>query len=109
MNQLGLFEAIVTGKPVKEFFNTIHLSGTELKEAKEQTGLQDQRVLEIFRGYGELTPVDCWQAYCCRFPECPLTSIRRSITVLTGKGLLMKLDKMKPGRYGKKNYLWKIV
>jgi len=90
------------------FFNTIHLPEPDLKAAKAQTGLQDQRVMAIFREKGKLTPVEAWEAYCQAFPACPLTSIRRSITVLTGRGLLRKLPEMKAGRFGKPNYVWSV-
>lgn len=103
--QASLFDQ----QPKPAFFNTLHLEGKELKEATTQTGKQDSRVLDIFRKAGKLTPVDAWEAYCRDFPVCPLTSIRRSITVLTGLGLLQKLNEKKPGKYGKDNYCWKIV
>ena len=89
------------------FFNTIHLSGNGLKEAQEQTGLQDIRVLALFREYKTLTPFQAHETYCERFPECPVTSIRRSITVLTKKGLLIKTNESKIEKYGKKNYYWR--
>ncbi len=102
--------SIFDGFPVKikQFYNTIHLEGQELAQAKEQTGLQDQRILAIFQKGGKLTPVEAWEAYCRDFPAPPLTSIRRSITVLTGKGQLLKTTEMREGKYGKKNFVWKI-
>ena len=91
----------------KDFYNTIHLSGTDLTEAKEQTGVQSQRILEIYKKAIKLTPVEAWEAYCELYPAALLTSIRRSITSLTGQGLLIKTSEMRQGRYGKKNYIWK--
>lgn len=108
-NQPSLFESIITGRTAKQFFNTIHLEGQELKQAKEQTGLQDQRVLEIFKELGNLTPLACSRAYDARFSPAPCTSIRRSINTLTGQGRLKKTSEMKIDIYGKKNYVWQLA
>lgn len=108
-SQPTLFEAIVTGRPVKGFFNTIGLSGEDLGKAKAQTGKQDTRVLNIFKELGKLTPLEAWRAYCSIFPECPATSIRRSITVLTGLKMLRKTEDMKTEAFGKPNYIWEYV
>lgn len=105
----GQMGAILAPVPKAEFYNTIHLQGPELAAAKAQTADQDSRVLEIFRKGGKLTPVDAWEAYCRDFPAPPLTSIRRSITVLTGQGKLQKLAEMKMGKFGKPNYLWQAL
>ena len=108
--QFNLFEKLGEYfKPRPEYFNTTHLSGTELKAAKDQTGLQNSRVLAIYHVRGELTPVECWEFYCRQYPACPLTSIRRAINSLTGLNLLQKLETKKMGMYGKKNYVWRIV
>lgn len=93
-----------------DFFNTINLNGAELTKAKEQTGLQDQRVLELFKrvGDGSMTPIRVHELYQFYFKETPLTSIRRSMTMLTNKGLLEKTNFMKMEKYGKSNYCWKL-
>lgn len=111
MIQPSLFETFAEmTKPVpSDFFNTIHISGSELAESKAQTGLQDHRVLEIYQKSRKLTPLEAWEAYSSLFPVCPLTSIRRSITVLTGRGLLRKTDEKRMGKYGKVNYVWEVV
>jgi hypothetical protein len=113
-NQLDIFSEIgeYFRPPSPGFFNTIKLAGPELKEAKAQTGLQDQRVLQIFREFTKMTPLHCWRVYCGRFPPVPETSIKRSITVLSQlkTPLLEKLGKeemIKESR-GKKNHQWKI-
>jgi Fe2+ or Zn2+ uptake regulation protein len=91
------------------FFNTIKLPEPELKDAKISATIQNARVMDIFKQHGKLTPLEAWRHYCNVFPEAPATSIRRSITVLTGLGLLQKTDEKKPEVYGKPNYFWKIV
>lgn len=93
-----------------EYFNTTHLSGTELAESKAQTGLQDQRVLDIFKFHQQkFTPVQVWEQYQNWHGRVCLTSIRRSMTVLTKKGLLRKTDEKRMGKYGKVNYVWEVV
>jgi predicted transcriptional regulator len=39
----------------------------------------------------------------------PITSIRRAITNLTQKGILIKSEVTKMGRHGKMNYCWELV
>lgn len=92
-----------------DFFNTIHLTGTDLLEAKGKASDQNARVLEIIRKGGKMTPFEVWKVYCSKFPECPLTSIRRAMTTLTDQGKLERLYEMKAGKYGMKNHLWKTL
>lgn len=91
------------------FFNTIELSGPPLVEATEQASKQDDRVMKIFKKMGcKLTPFQVSEIYNKLYPECPVTSIRRSLTVLTTKGFLTMCDEMKIERYNKPNHYWKI-
>ena len=110
-NQLNIFEKLAEyfRPPAPSFFNTINEKGQELLQSKAQTGLQDRRVLDIFRELGKLTPLEVSRAYNSRYPPAPATSIRRSITVLTGLKMLQKLNETKIEVYGKKNYLWQKV
>jgi Fe2+ or Zn2+ uptake regulation protein len=89
------------------FFNTIHLSGQPLKEAKEQCSLQEGRILDLMQIGQKMTPIEVWGHYCSLYPPCPVTSIRRAMTCLTDKGLLEKCEEMKEGIYGKPNHTWK--
>lgn len=87
------------------FYNTIHLAGSELSEATGQADIQNDRVLKIFDR--PMTPFEVLDEYEKLYPSCPLTSIRRSITTLTKRGLLEKTDKMKTEVYGKVNHYWR--
>lgn len=89
------------------FFNTIHLSGNNLAEATGQALKQDERVLQILKA-GAMTPIQVSKVYNQLYPEAPLTSIRRSMTVLTKKGFLEKCFEMKQEKYGKENHLWRV-
>lgn len=91
------------------FFNTIHLKGQELKEVKESCSRQEERVYGLFVTYGSMTPAECSMIYNDNYPNTPLTSIRRAITVLTERGKLEKLDEMKEGNFGKRNHKWRAV
>lgn len=90
------------------FFNTIHLSGEELKEARESCSKQEERVLQLFQRYGAMTPFDVEYFYKNFWNHIPITSIRRAMTVLTDKGKLEKLNEMKEGNYGKPNHKWRL-
>lgn len=93
-----------------EFFNTIHLSGSELTAAKGQTGLQDRRIIGLFEFWDcKMTPFELHEHYENQFGRTPITSIRRSITVLTRRGKLEKLSEMKLEREGKVNHYWRLV
>ena len=91
------------------FFNTINLTGADLAESRAKNGTQDARMLELFRKYRRMTPVEALRAYNGLYDEIPLTSARRSITVLTGLKMLRKLPDMKMGLYGKPNFVWEII
>lgn len=100
----------VNKNQIEIFFNTISLSGHELVAARKDCFKQDERVLQILhdRG-GKMTPFEVSAVYNSKYPEAPITSIRRSMTVLTKKGQLEMLDEMKQEKYGKPNHYWKAV
>ena len=89
------------------YYNTIHLPKdlliTELKKVKKQ----ELKVLAVFKVtlMKELTPSEVYKALQEVYP---ITSIRRAITDLTGKGLLKKTSKQRAGLYGTPNYTWCI-
>lgn len=87
------------------FFNSIHLAGSELREATGQADIQNSRVLKIFDR--PMTPFEIHEEYEKLYPSCPLTSLRRSITTLTKRGLLEKMSLMKKEKYGKVNHYWR--
>lgn len=92
---------------MSNYYNTIHLPKdlliTELKKVKKQ----ELKVLAVFKVtlMRELTPSEVYKALQEVYP---ITSIRRAITNLTGKGLLRKTHVQRPGIYGTPNYTWCI-
>lgn len=91
-----------------DFFNTVHLSGSVLQTAKEACTKQNARILEIMRSGEEFTPIEVWKEYQKIYGNVLLTSIRRGMTTLSDKGLLIMTDNIKDEEYGKPNHLWKI-
>lgn len=95
---------------VKSYFNTTRLSGDELQKAKNAAVWQEDRVMFIFKNYdSRLMPCEVSKIYDSLYPPAPLTSIRRSITCLTKKGLLRKTTDLGLGKYGANNFYWQIV
>lgn len=92
------------------FFNTTNLKNPELKSAISDAMSQDDRILEYFKLHPNngFTPAEI-ASLTSLHPNTPITSVRRSITVLTKKGCLEKTDIQKPGMYGKPNYCWRLI
>lgn len=103
MNQLAL-----KLKPVR-YFQTTRLSPLELGDAIARAEMQDDAVLALFRANVCMTPSACWKAYQAHGRNAPLTSIRRSITVLTSAGALSKTAAHLPGLYGSPEHVWVLV
>ena len=92
-----------------EFFAFKSFSTHIIKLSCECCETQDDIILNWFKANKgkEVSADDIW-INLFDTSVVPQTSIRRSITTLTGKGLLEKLDKQKMGIYGRPVYLWKL-
>jgi predicted transcriptional regulator len=92
---------------MNNYYNTTSLSGNELLREVSGARNQDEIILSFFKENptSELTPFNVLSL--CKM-NCPITSIRRSMTNLTNKGFLEKTENKKLGEYGKKNYTWKL-
>ena len=95
------------------FFNTIKETGETLRESILKAKSQEERILLIFKDRAKnrvyrLTPFQVQNIYNNFFRATPITSIRRAMTNLTTKGLLVKTDEMSYGEYGKKNFTWTL-
>lgn len=93
----------------KSFFNTTHET-EKLPEYNQKAQSQNERVLKILtEAKTHLTPFEIFARYSAYYKsKTPITSIRRSLTVLTKKEKLEKLDIKKNGNYGRSNYQWRI-
>jgi hypothetical protein len=112
ISQISLFDAPATEPPRTDaFINTIGLKGDALKKARRDCVTQEERILNIFRTHNrEMTPFEVEYIYERMYARIPITSIRRSITLLTTKHKqLVKCDNMKPGLYGQPNHTWKLA
>ena len=89
------------------FFNSTKLAGGDLIKERNNSKSQTNLILDFFKSNPskQLTPFEVSDALNL---GCPITSIRRSLTVLTDRGRLIKCDTMKEGMYGKKNYTWQL-
>lgn len=91
------------------FFNTIHLSGDSLEEAKANVENQGNKILSILKREDRaLTPFEVSKLYDGLYRPCPITSIRRAMSDLTRVGFLEKTHEKKEEKYGKSNFKWRI-
>lgn len=91
---------------MKNYFNTTNLIGEELKREILKAKTQNDVVYAILKKVGK--PLTPYEVHDLSGLNCPITSIRRSMTVLTNQGLLKQTEILKEGKYGKKNYTWKV-
>ena len=85
------------------FHNTINLQPSELEHANKQAAHQEDAILNFYQSrLGMFTPCEC----AAEFPQWPITSIRRAITNLTKRGLLVKTHVKRKGIYGMVNNCW---
>lgn len=91
------------------YFNTTNESGEPLRQVMLKAKTQDEKVLKLFQIYKAMSPNTCHKFYESIYPPAPLTSIRRAISTLTEKGKLEKTTKKVRGKYGVKNYIWKVI
>lgn len=85
---------------MNNFFNTNKEQGETLKASNQKAETQEEVIMEIFRidPEGLFTPNDI---HTISGLSCPLTSIRRAMSVLCNNGFLAKTSTMKMGVYGK--------
>lgn len=89
------------------FWNTSHLHGEALQDARNKARHQDVLVLSILRGaHDGMTPSEVWRAAREAGSDLLLTSVRRSMNTLTRDGQLAKLDRTREGPYGRPERLW---
>jgi len=89
------------------YYNTNKETGNTLSNSRYRAKSQEEIILSIFRE-GDLLSPDEVLNICNEEKSYLLTSIRRALTNLTTKGLLVKNDVFKIGRYGKKTHTWSL-
>jgi hypothetical protein len=119
MTQTDIFNQVADiARPKKKlnppsYFNTVNLEGNDLEREQANCRGQEAEVIKIFKMYvrdTEMSPEFVHARYIVeKYGRVPLTSIRRAMTTLTQKGLLIKTDKKVRGSYGKMTYTWKLI
>lgn len=90
------------------FYNSTSLTGQELKQAVSIASKQDEAITLIFRTGKPYTPSEI-MTLCNRAGHSYLlTSVRRSITSLTDRGVLRNTGNFKQGPYGRPEGVWII-
>jgi len=85
-----------------------HAMNTAEVQQREQVARgQDLVVLETLRKYGPCTPGQAWQLIVGNNPKALLSSVRRSLTNLTNRGLLLKGPKVS-GPLGHPVHQWQL-
>jgi Fe2+ or Zn2+ uptake regulation protein len=84
------------------YHNTNSLVGEEIKERHTKAHSQQKDVLALYEKYSStrLSASEVYSLLGCQQTNTPITSIRRCITNLMNKGLLVKLSDKRKGMYG---------
>lgn len=90
------------------YYNTTLLKGTELAKAKAKAKGQSEIILDFFKANPGVAYSPPTVQKLCGLDNCPLTSVRRSISNLTKAGNLVNTYDTEPGLYGAANFLWKL-
>ena len=93
------------------FFNTLGLTGEELRNAEIQNGSQEVKILELMKTlpYLKLTKYEIKTLLVSLGQineNTPESSISRALSELRDKGQVIKLEEMREGGLGKPNHLW---
>jgi hypothetical protein len=109
MQQRSFFEPIPPEPTSFHVRQPITAAEQEAGEVKAKS--QETQVLEFFQARpGEhVTPFDVWRAV-GKPKDWPLTSVRRAMTNLTGRGLLVfHAADLRPGDLGATNHTWSLA
>lgn len=95
------------------FYNTIRLTNNELWHAVHQARNQGDKVLTYYQFIqNSMSPSQVHAGMvglAIVIKNTPLTSIRRAICDLTLDGHLVKTEHLRPGPYGKPEYMWRLA
>lgn len=89
------------------FYNTTNETGEDLKEHRERAISQEEAIESLYRSHPDRA-IGPWQVEKLIEGEWPITSIRRAITNLTKRGVLVKTDHKRRGRHGRPEYMWQL-
>lgn len=91
----------------RQYFNTTAESSQQLAAYERKAVEQNDLVMSIMRHAARpMTPWEVWEMGGKGY--WPITSVRRSMTVLEHCGALVKLETKKPGPYKRASYQWAL-
>lgn len=90
------------------YYNTNNEVGLTLKNSESTTTNQEEAILAFFKANKGVTGFAPHTINSLVLPNSPITSVRRALTNLTDKGLLVKCDIMVRGNYGKLVHCWML-
>jgi len=102
--QIEIFEAVAA---IGKFYNTVRLSGQELKQAKRKAGGQNEIILKVFQDHPQ-TSFTPWSMHLHLGQQFLIGSVRRAMTTLTAMGYLEKSEKKVPEKAGAENFTWRL-
>lgn len=88
------------------YYNTTNVEGEELRDYQIKADSQEKKILILFKKNKRATASQIWKEY--GMNNAPLTSVRRAITNLTNKGLLLKTDSKFDGFYGRPECFYEL-
>lgn len=94
---------------VRSYYDSTCLPVSALVAAITRAKGQDDQVLATFRAHAVLTPSACQRHLEAAGVRILLTSVRRSISTLTGAGVLVKTSIKRTGPFGAAEYEWTLV
>lgn len=93
---------------MKGYHNTTEASGPLLNKYVGIAKTQEEIILAWFKRTGERAGPSAVYLACVLPVAVPITSIRRAMTELAHKGLLVKTEKQAKGSYGRLEYQWEL-
>ena len=90
------------------YYNTVKETGQTLMNFEVKARTQDEKILKHFTEHpkGDYSPSEVHNLLGLR---CPLTSTRRAMSTLTGKGLLERTENTVKGLYQRNENTWKLA
>ena len=89
------------------FYNTIEETGGQLFLFQKMTRVQDNAVMDFFLNNPRSACTPSF-IHLHVLQDCPITSLRRTLTDLTQAGYLQKLKKKTMGPWGKNEHYWRL-
>lgn len=83
-------------------FETTSESARDRQRYEKQARGQNEEVLQYVRSVGFASPSQVQE----KFPQWPITSIRRALTTMAKAGLLRKTEVQVEGLYGRNEHVW---